>query len=104
MTESQDKNLNILRSKGAFKIKEKAFFIIFEYLTLKQIIKVILLPKHWQYAFYLHAYIIKNSWCNEVKEIKSDLPNLIIWSLVLLAILYVYQPALVQYMFELVLK
>ena len=35
---SQDKNLNILRTKIAFKIKYKTFFIIFEGLSLKQII------------------------------------------------------------------
>ena len=33
------KNLNILRTKRAFKIKQKAFFIIFEGLSLKQIRK-----------------------------------------------------------------
>ena len=32
-----DKNLNILRSKRAFKMKEKAFFIIFKGLSLKEI-------------------------------------------------------------------
>ena len=35
----QDKNLNILRAKRAFKMKEKAFLNIFEGLSLKQIIK-----------------------------------------------------------------
>ena len=34
---SQDKNLNILRKKRAFKMKLKVFFIIFEGLSLKQI-------------------------------------------------------------------
>ena len=36
-TKSQCKNLNILRKKRAFKMKSKAFFIIFEGLSLKQI-------------------------------------------------------------------
>ena len=39
---SQDKNLNILRTKKAFKVKERAFFIIFEGLSLKQIYKIFL--------------------------------------------------------------
>ena len=33
----QGKNLNILRTKRAFKMKEKAFFIILKVLSLKQI-------------------------------------------------------------------
>ena len=33
----QDKNLNILRTKKAFKVKQKAFFIMFKGLSLKQI-------------------------------------------------------------------
>ena len=36
---SQDKNLNILRTKKVFKMKQKAFFINFEGLSLKQIKK-----------------------------------------------------------------
>ena len=32
---SQEKNLNILRTKRAFKIKQKVFFIIFKGLSLK---------------------------------------------------------------------
>ena len=34
---SQDKKMNILRTKRAFKVKRKAFFIIFEGLSLKWI-------------------------------------------------------------------
>ena len=34
MTQSQDKNSNILRTKGAFKMKSKAFFIIFKGLSV----------------------------------------------------------------------
>ena len=34
MTKSQDKNLKILRTKRAFKVKEKAFFIIFKGLSV----------------------------------------------------------------------
>ena len=34
MTERQDKNLNIVRTKRAFKVKEKAFFIIFKGLSV----------------------------------------------------------------------
>ena len=34
---SQDKNLNILRTKIAFKMKQKAFFIILKRISLKQI-------------------------------------------------------------------
>ena len=33
----QDKNLNILRTKGAFKMKQKSFFINFKGIPLKQI-------------------------------------------------------------------
>ena len=36
-TKSQDKNSNILRTKRAFMMKIKAFFIIFKGLSLKQI-------------------------------------------------------------------
>ena len=39
---SHDKNLNILRTKRAFKVKWKAFFIIFKGLSLK-LIKIIFL-------------------------------------------------------------
>ena len=34
MTKSQDKNLNILRTKRTFKVKQKAFFIIFKGLSV----------------------------------------------------------------------
>ena len=34
MTKTQDKNLNILRTKRAFKVKQKAFFIIFKELSV----------------------------------------------------------------------
>ena len=37
---SQDKHLNILRTKRAFNVKYKAFFIIFKKLSLKQIKKL----------------------------------------------------------------
>ena len=37
MIKNQDKNLNILRMKRAFMIKQKAFFVIFKGLLLKQI-------------------------------------------------------------------
>ena len=37
MTKNQDKSLNILRTKKAFQINQKAFFIIFKGLSLKQI-------------------------------------------------------------------
>ena len=36
-TKCQDKNLNILRTNRAFKIKQNAFFIVFEALSLKTI-------------------------------------------------------------------
>ena len=36
-TKCQDKNLNILRTNRAFKIKQNAFFIVFEALALKKI-------------------------------------------------------------------
>ena len=36
-TKCQDKNLNILRTNRAFKIKQNAFFIVFEALSLKKI-------------------------------------------------------------------
>ena len=35
--EQKDKNLNILRTQRAFKMKQKAFFTIFKGLSLKQI-------------------------------------------------------------------
>ena len=34
VTENQDKNLNILRTRRAFKMKQKAFFIIFKKLSI----------------------------------------------------------------------
>ena len=37
MAKLQDKKLNILRTKRAFKMKQKAFLIIFKGLSLKQI-------------------------------------------------------------------
>ena len=37
---SHDKNINILRTKRAFTMEQKAFFIIFEGLSLKQIKKI----------------------------------------------------------------
>ena len=43
---SQDKNLNILRTKWAFKMKQKAFFIIFKELSLKQINNVF---RRWEF-------------------------------------------------------
>ena len=42
MTKSQDENLNILRKKRAFKRNEKAFFINFKGLSLKQIKQIFL--------------------------------------------------------------
>ena len=36
-TKCQDKNLNILRTNRAFKIKQNAFLIVFEALSLKKI-------------------------------------------------------------------
>ena len=36
MTKSQDKNLNILRGKRAFKVKEKVFFVIFKELSVSK--------------------------------------------------------------------
>ena len=39
---SQDKNVNILRTKRAFKIKQQAFFITFKKLSLKQIKQIFL--------------------------------------------------------------
>ena len=38
---SQDKRFIILRTKRAFKMREKAFFTIFEGLSLKQINKIL---------------------------------------------------------------
>ena len=35
---SYDKNLNILRTKSAFKIKQKTHFVVFKGLSMKQII------------------------------------------------------------------
>ena len=35
--QSQEKNLNIIRTEKAFEVKEKAFFIIIKGLSLKQI-------------------------------------------------------------------
>ena len=37
MTKKKDKNLNILRTKRAFKMKQNRFFIIFKGFSLKQI-------------------------------------------------------------------
>ena len=37
MTKNSEKKLNILRMKRAFKMKQKAFFIIFKGLSLKEI-------------------------------------------------------------------
>ena len=37
MTKSQDKRFSILRTKQAFKMKQKAFFIIYKELSLKRI-------------------------------------------------------------------
>ena len=42
MTESYDKDLNILRAKRAIKMKEKAFFIIFKRLSINQITQTFL--------------------------------------------------------------
>ena len=39
---SRDKNLNILRTKWAFKMKKNAFFIIFKGLSVKQITQIVL--------------------------------------------------------------
>ena len=47
MPKKQDKKLNILRTKRAFKMKQKAFFVIFEGLSLKQITKYFLEGKSW---------------------------------------------------------
>ena len=44
--ESHDKNLNILRTKGAFKMKLKAFFIIFKGLSMKEIIQFFVEVEH----------------------------------------------------------
>ena len=49
-------------------------------------ISSILLEKEWQNTFFVNAYVIKNSWCNETKGINSNLPYFIILSLALLAI------------------
>ena len=38
----RDKNLNILRTKSDFKMKQKAFFIIFKSLSTKQITHIFL--------------------------------------------------------------
>ena len=42
MTKSHDKNLDILRTKAAFKMKSKTFFIIFKGLSMKQITQTFL--------------------------------------------------------------
>ena len=42
MPKSQNKSLNILRIERAFKMKKKAFFIIYEGLSLKQIKQIFL--------------------------------------------------------------
>ena len=42
MTKIEDKDLNILRTKRDFKIKQKEFFIIFKELSLNQIKQVFL--------------------------------------------------------------
>ena len=49
-------------------------------------ISLILLEKQWQNTFFVHAYVIKNSWGNKTKGINSNLPYFIILSLALLAI------------------
>ena len=68
-------------------------------------IRLILLERHWQYTFYAHAYVTKNSWWNEIKEIKANLPYFIIWSLVLLTIFSrIPTSSCTVYTFELVLK
>ena len=58
MPKSQDKILNILRTKRAFTMKQKAFFIIFEGLSLKQIKKIFF--GRWESNFkrYLHEETI----------------------------------------------
>ena len=48
-TKSQDKNLNILRTKRAFKMKQKTFCIIFKGLSLKQI--TIIFLGRWEFDF-----------------------------------------------------
>ena len=40
---SRDKNLNILRTKRAFKMKQKEFVIIFKGFSIKQIMQIFLL-------------------------------------------------------------
>ena len=39
-TKSQDKRLNILRTKRAYEMKQKVFFIIFKGLSYKQVKKI----------------------------------------------------------------
>ena len=40
MNKSEDKNLKMLRTKIAFKIKQKAIFITFKELSLKEMSKI----------------------------------------------------------------
>ena len=64
MTKCQDKNLDILETKRAFKMQQKAFFFIFKGLSLKQIKRNFF--GRWEPDFTAH-------WLTEDKVIRDGL-------------------------------
>ena len=63
---SHDKNLNILRKKGAFKMNYKPFFIIFKELSIKQ--KIILWGKESDFKKMLRQSSAANAWAAVFKN------------------------------------
>ena len=54
----RDKNLNILRMERAFKMKWKAFFIIFKGLSINQIIQIFLEGETLIYFFKILSHLV----------------------------------------------
>ena len=74
----QDKNLNILRTKKAFKVKEKAFFIIFKGLSVASLIlfKAVVMTLNVLTIMYFASLPSYSQYCNEsltLQDINEDI-------------------------------
>ena len=80
-TKRQDKNSNIFRTKRVFKMKQKAFFIIFTELSLKQIKQFVFEGESWTLIIPYYFKLLTTSfryligWCYREVHNNSYFPS-----------------------------